>query len=92
MASWDEARRCPKCGHAGEETVKSPGPDGSKIITLRCDTTVCLWYNTTWVVQVLSDGTIPERHPGGEKTFPKIPGMTQEKAIKELRRVRDKEG
>ena len=40
----------------------------------------------------MEDGTVPEREPTREKTFPAIPGMTQEKAAAQLENtIKDEE-
>jgi hypothetical protein len=59
--SWEEATRCPKCGHPGKDEGWKPGKRrGVKVHSIRCESTeLCPWYNTTWLVQVNEDGTIP---------------------------------
>lgn len=68
MASWAEASRCPKCEAPGED-IKTNRIPNATVHTLRCPTEGCRWYNTTWIVQINSDGTIPEYVPG-PKAFP----------------------
>lgn len=72
--TFEEASRCPKCDNTGEVKQTRPGPNKSQIHILTCQNPPCKWYQTDWVVQQLSDGTIPvrevtERTP---KTFPKL--------------------
>jgi hypothetical protein len=80
MATWEEASKCPKCGEPGEETNRSAAvvsgrPTGS-VITLTCRNERCQWLNTSWIVQVDRNGTIPERQGGGDKQFPNLtPGQ-----------------
>lgn len=79
-ATFEEAQRCPKCNNPGEiEENHRRGPNNSTIHLIWCRNPVCLWYNTNWVVQQMSDGTVPVRasqaeEPRREKTFPKLPG------------------
>lgn len=73
--TYEEAKRCPKCGNPGEETTTARGPHGSTVHTFTCRTELCRWYNTGWVVQVNADGSIPLRG-AGEKDFPDLtPGQ-----------------
>jgi len=72
MTTIDEAKRCPKCGNAGEESGNHRGPRGSRVYTFICKNETCRWFDTGWLVQVKPDGTIPEREPG-EKEFPAMP-------------------
>jgi hypothetical protein len=71
VASWEEARRCPKCGQPGNQIAIHPGGNGGMVHTLRCENERCTWYNTTWIVQVLKDGSIPERK-AGPKQYPDL--------------------
>ncbi len=84
--TFDQAKRCPKCDNPGEQDVVRNGPD-YKLYTFICRNEACAWFGTGWVVQRMDDGTIPEREPSREKSFPAIPGMTQEKAIKSLKQT-----
>jgi hypothetical protein len=62
-----------------------------KIYNIRCKNEACIWYNTDWVVTVLSDGTVPVRDGNQEKTFPAMPGMSSEKAKKSVEAIVDDE-
>ena len=77
--SFEEAQHCPKCGNTGQLLWKRPGPDNSKIHIIACQNKPCLWYGTTWVIQQLSDGTVPVR-TATIKTFPTIPEWQRQKA------------
>lgn len=81
---FETARKCPRCDIHGEIISSRPGKtqDGSPctIHVLRCQNERCSWFDTDWIVQQLSDGTVPVREGVQEKTFPTIPGMTSEKA------------
>lgn len=47
---------------AGEETAQRKGDrPGSKLITLTCKNSRCKWFETTYLVGINADGTIPER-------------------------------
>lgn len=91
--AYEDAARCPKCGHTGELKQSRPGPDKSEIHILTCQNRVCLWYLTDWIVQRMSDGTVPirpskEEEPRRPKTFPKLPG-TPEKYLQGLEATKD---
>jgi hypothetical protein len=70
-ASLEEASRCPKCKEQGAVSALVGGRRGSRVYTYTCQNDKCIWYNTGWVVQVNSDGTIPERPTAGPKQYPK---------------------
>lgn len=90
MATFEEAKRCPKCDELGEDTGSRRGSKGSRIHTVFCRNSACRWYNTSWVVQRMPDGTVPEReYSPHEKTFPAIPGMTRERAQREVEAIID---
>lgn len=89
--SFEEARRCPRCDQAGEIVSTRPSRDNDgnpcKVHILRCQNPRCSWFETDWVVQQLTDGTVPVREGMERKTFPAIPGMTQEKAQEQLKEL-----
>jgi hypothetical protein len=64
MPSLEEAVRCPKCDQPGMPGSTQAGPRRSKILTYVCENKLCRWYGTGWVVQVGSDGSIPDRRQG----------------------------
>lgn len=75
QVTFEDAKRCPKCDKPGRIHQEFPrGPH--TVYTIMCETELCLWYNTTWVVQVNADGSIPNRDrelaPRQPKTFPKV--------------------
>jgi hypothetical protein len=81
MATWEEARLCPKCSVPGREVSTQPARvSGSKVVVLQCDNDRCSWHETQWIVQVLKDGSIPVRKPGA-KEFPEL-DMYQEAAAR----------
>ena len=56
-----------------------------------CENSACSWYQTNWAITVQADGTIPvredaERQP---KVFPKMGGMTPERAAEEVGKIKD---
>lgn len=83
----DEAKRCPRCSQAGQESGNHRGPKGSRVYTFVCMNEVCPWYETGWIVQVNSDGTIPERE-AGPKEFEKLPNFdaNKERVEEQIRR------
>lgn len=76
-STFDEARRCPRCEELGLLGKSSRRRDGSRIHTITCMNTRCKWYSTSWVVQVMVDGSVakPQKH---DKFFPTIPDRTEE--------------
>ena len=91
MVTFEEASRCPKCDNPGEQKEKRADRTHDLYI-FTCQNKVCLWYQTDWVVQRNSDGTIPEREVNRLKTFPVVPGMSQEKAIEQVKKtIKDEE-
>ena len=74
--TWDQARRCPRCEAPGVDESQRQGPHGSRIHVIRCKTTRCKWYDTTYLVQVNSDGSVSQPDLDRTKFFPKIPDRT----------------
>lgn len=68
----EEASRCPKCANPGREVRAIPSREKGVIHVYLCENSLCMWSGTTWIVQVLPDGTIPDRKRGS-KEFPKLP-------------------
>ena len=61
MASFDEARQCPKCKMPGEiGATKSIARSRDQLIQLTCKNKRCRWYNTSWTVQRRPDGSVPD--------------------------------
>lgn len=91
MVTFEEASRCPKCNNIGTETAKHNGPNGSTVHTITCMNTVCIWFETGWIIQRNSDGTIPVREASSRapKQFPAMPGMTTERAQSEVEAIVD---
>jgi len=77
QTTLEEARSCPRCKYYGELVATNPGPRRSKVYTYKCLTEVCPWYNTTWIVQVNEDGTIPQRGKSA-KEFPVLPDSNRQ--------------
>lgn len=75
--TFDEARRCPRCEELGLLGKFKPMRDGSKLHTVTCKNERCRWFDTSWVVQVMSDGSVakPQKH---DKFFPAVPNLTNE--------------
>ena len=60
--TWEEAKRCPKCGNPGDDQKQVSLPRGrGSIHYIYCTTQLCPWYGTCWMVQTRPDGTIPNR-------------------------------
>jgi hypothetical protein len=61
MASYEEARKCPKCEEPGEEgAVKPLDRRRGKLQQLWCRNPQCKWYNTSYTVQIRPDGSVPD--------------------------------
>lgn len=75
--TFEEARRCPKCEKPGKEVGSRVGPFGSTIHTIMCANSRCEWSNTTYLVQVKSDGKVVEPTLEREKSFPKLEDRTE---------------
>lgn len=75
--TYEEAKRCPKCEQPGQEIGTKPMRGGGHIKTIICHNSRCNWHDTTWIVQVNADGSIPEPTLDREKSFPKIPDRTE---------------
>lgn len=89
--SYEDTKRCPKCGKPGQPLAKTPGPHGSKIHQFRCDNQLCRWQGTGWIVQVNEDGTIADRNDE-RITVPKkprIPRILDSDMEKYRQKIRD---
>lgn len=90
QTTFEEAQRCPKCELPGEDTgttpVRSQRGQQVQVHTIYCRNAECKWYNTSWIVQVNPDGTIPVAYSQlGNKKYPQLSPETQtrvEEAIK----------
>lgn len=67
------ARRCPRCGNPGRHTKTMHNADRSKMETYTCENENCRWYNTGWVLQIMSDGSLAKRAEGKHKEFAMSP-------------------
>lgn len=74
--SYDQARRCPICDVLGVDSSQRQGPHGSRLHVIRCANSRCRWYNTTYIVQVNSDGSVAKAELDRDKFFPKMPDRT----------------
>ncbi len=84
--TYETARKCPRCGFYGEETSAVPGRRASTIHTFMCRTNNCRWENTSWIVQVKNDGSIPIRNEG-DKEFPAMTKFQERIAQAEIDRL-----
>lgn len=89
--TWEIASRCPKCNEQGIDTGRTKQlRDRSQVRTLRCDNERCSWYDTTWIVQVNEDNTVPIRQ-AHEKEFPNVSPLDYKRAQEAIRRINDSE-
>ena len=86
-STYEEARRCPRCQQPGVEVGNRSGPHGSRLHTIQCRTPRCRWFNTDYVVQVNSDGSIPDPTLERPKHFPKLPNRSDEEVNAMLDRL-----
>lgn len=85
MATYEEARQCPKCGQSGEDAKTIPAPTtahlarGTTIHLIYCRQKLCKWFDTCWQVQVNPDGSIPEPkdHTGEPKLYANVEGHNE---------------
>lgn len=64
MVDRDEAFRCPKCKQMGKVVSDTPARRGGRVFVVHCQNEVCLWFETGYVVQTKSDGSVVERQAG----------------------------
>lgn len=73
---YETATRCPRCDIPGQVVSKLPatsGRPGTVVHVVFCRNQACVWCDSSWIVQVNRDGTIPVRASGGVKSFPDLP-------------------
>jgi hypothetical protein len=86
--TYEKARRCPKCDQPGKDIGSKAGPHGSAIHTIMCmNEGRCSWSGTTYLVQVMSDGTVAEPTLSRDKSFPKLPTDREEAINANLQRL-----
>ena len=67
--TFEEAKRCPKCGTPGEARATTRVPNGNTVHHIHCMAQTCPWYGEApWLVQVDRDGQVYSRG-GGQKRF-----------------------
>jgi hypothetical protein len=79
MTTFNDAKRCPKCDMPGDDVSSQPAKRrGTVVHVIFCRNDGCNWYNTSWLVQVNEDGTIPEPYSQiGPKQYPKLSAETE---------------
>lgn len=86
MTTFEDAKKCPKCGQPGEDIGFKPGRSerggAVKVHTIMCRTQLCPWFNTGYLVQVNEDGSIPAAYSGTSGGLKKFPKISQETASK----------
>jgi len=74
--TYEEATRCPKCEKPGSVRKKTTVRKGRRTVEqhlVYCETELCPWFNTAWIIQVNEDGSIPEAYSQvGPKQYPKL--------------------
>lgn len=81
--TFEERKRCPKCGTPGRESRMEKLRNESRLYTIMCVKEDCKWFDTGWVVQVMKDGSIPERQPQ-EKDYPEMPTHVRNQAMRDI--------
>lgn len=61
----------------GELTRTEHARHGRKSHVIYCRNKRCTWYNTSWVVDQNSDGSIPDPSLNRAKRFPEVPDLTE---------------
>jgi hypothetical protein len=94
--TWEEAIKCPRCGHAGQETSTARvmgrlgrGGRGATIHLITCRTPGCKWENTKYMVQVNADGSIPTQDffRNEDKIYERPRGKLRESDFERAREV-----
>jgi hypothetical protein len=88
-STYDEARRCPRCGIPGDVVSKNvvrsqelrPGTTAHVIF---CRNRDCTWLDTSWVVQVNPDGTIPPPNYGRDRQPKQFPVNLHDSEVKRI--------
>lgn len=70
MPTLEDATRCPKCSMPGDKRSSQSARRGSTVFVYACLNERCSWFDTTWLVQVNADGSIPERTAGPKEYEP----------------------
>ena len=91
MTTFEDAKRCPKCGQPGEDrkthSVLNSRDQPVEVHMIYCVTTLCPWFETPWPVQVNTDGSIPEPYSQiGDKKYPKLSQESVSKIEDNIRR------
>lgn len=70
--TFEEAKKCPRCGLPGDDTSQVPAARQAVVHVIFCRNSACRWFNTSWLVQVNKDGSIPtaEHQKNEDKKFP----------------------
>jgi hypothetical protein len=68
MATLDEAQNCPRCHKPGDLGGRRPMPDkpGYSTINCFCRNQLCSWLDTSWVIMINPDGSVPDPAPPGQ--------------------------
>jgi hypothetical protein len=75
--TFEQAKRCPKCDLPGEDMGATPTTNARgmpvKVHSIFCRNPECKWFNTSWIIQINPDGSIPKPYEQlGRKQFPKV--------------------
>ena len=89
--TFEDAKHCPKCDMPGEDVSSQPGRDSKNrqvlLHMIFCRNDACPWFNTSWVVQVNSDGSIPQPYSQiGEKKYPLVSPETATRIEESIQR------
>jgi len=80
---FTEASKCFRCKLPGEPAATVPSDGGSTLHVFFCRTEGCRWEDTSWVVQVMKNGTLAHRRKG-EKDFPVMPQWQIDRARRQI--------
>lgn len=84
----EQAKRCPRCEQPGEQVRSTRAPGrigllGARVLTIECRNERCKWFDSSWLVQINPDGSIPEPNtsPNRDKAFPSLPPVPDEQRV-----------
>lgn len=94
--TFEEAKKCPKCGLPGDDASQQPvqAARGKRAVAhvIYCRNRLCKWFDTSWIVQVNEDGSIPEEYAGmGPKKYPALSQESQSRVEDAIRAQLDAE-
>ena len=86
QTTFEEASQCPKCKNPGMTTNESKkrviGRGTITFFQIMCQTQLCPWYETVWIVQVNEDGSIPTAYAQNlKKQYPRLSHEAEQQIV-----------